>query len=78
MIDELPSDFDFDVPLLPEESGPSQDLESHHLSRSFTGSEPGERGSWSGILDAGDIPHLPVDKEHQKGREEQILRNSKA
>ncbi|KAF2240247.1 hypothetical protein BU26DRAFT_572930 [Trematosphaeria pertusa] len=57
VIDELPSDFDFEVPLLLEESGLSQDLESHHLSRSFTEPEsiPGEHGSQSAIVDAGDI-----------------------
>jgi hypothetical protein len=57
VIDELPSDFDFEVSLLPEESGVSQDLESHHLSRSFTEPEslPEEHGSQSGIVDAGDI-----------------------
>ncbi|KAF2005443.1 hypothetical protein P154DRAFT_338111 [Amniculicola lignicola CBS 123094] len=57
VIDELPPDFDFEVPLLPEESGLSQDLESHHLLRSFTGPEslPGERDSQSGIVDVGDI-----------------------
>ena len=57
VIDELPSNFDFEVPLLPAESGLSQDLESHHLSRSFTESEslPGERGSQSGIVDSGKI-----------------------
>ena len=54
-IDELPADFDFEVPLLPEGSRLAQDLESHHLSRSVMESEPGERGSQSGILDAGDI-----------------------
>ena len=36
VIDELWSDFDFEVPLLPEKSALLQDLESHHLSRSFT------------------------------------------
>ncbi|PQE14400.1 phosphatidylserine decarboxylase protein [Rutstroemia sp. NJR-2017a BBW] len=57
VIDELPSDFDFEVPLLPEEYGLSQNLESHHLSRSFTEPEslPGERGSQWAIVDAGDI-----------------------
>ncbi|PVH90525.1 hypothetical protein DM02DRAFT_678553 [Periconia macrospinosa] len=57
VIDELPPDFDFEVPLLPAESGLSQDLERHHLSRSFTAPEslPGERGSQSGIVDVGDI-----------------------
>ncbi|KAF2652441.1 hypothetical protein K491DRAFT_604872, partial [Lophiostoma macrostomum CBS 122681] len=44
VIDELPPDFDFEVPLLPAESGLSQDLESHHLSR-----------SQSGIVDVADI-----------------------
>lgn len=55
VIDELPSDFDFDVLPLSDESGLSQGLESHHL-RSFT--EPKSvasgRGSQSAI-DAGDI-----------------------
>jgi hypothetical protein len=57
VIDELPSDFDFEVPLLPEESGLSQDLGSHHLSRSFIepGPFPVERGSQSGIVDAASI-----------------------
>ncbi|KXL45558.1 MAG: hypothetical protein FE78DRAFT_90381 [Acidomyces sp. 'richmondensis'] len=57
VINELPSDFDFEVPLLPEESGLSQNLEIHHLSRSFTepGSLPGERGSQLGTIDVGDI-----------------------
>lgn len=57
VIDKLPSDFDFEVPLLPEETGLSQDLESHHLSRSFTEPEslPEEHGSQSGIVDAGNI-----------------------
>ena len=57
VINELPSDFDFEVPLLPEESGLSQDLESHHLSRSFMEPEslPVERGSQSGIVDTGNI-----------------------
>ncbi|KAF2241425.1 hypothetical protein BU26DRAFT_469083 [Trematosphaeria pertusa] len=56
-IDELPSDFDFEVPLLPE-SGLSQELESHHLSRSFTEPEslPGERDSRSGIVDQDSTP----------------------
>jgi len=56
-IDELPPDFHFEVPLLPAESGLSQDLESHHLSQSFTEPEslPGERGSQLGIVDVGDI-----------------------
>jgi hypothetical protein len=36
-IDQLPSDLDFDVASLPG-TGLSQDLESHHLSRSDTGS----------------------------------------
>ena len=34
-IDDLPPELDFDVPPLPQDSGLSQDLESHHLSRSF-------------------------------------------
>ncbi|WEW55719.1 hypothetical protein PRK78_001152 [Emydomyces testavorans] len=57
VIDELPSDFDFDVPLLPEESGLSQGLQSEHPSRSNAESvsQPGEGRSQSGIVDAGDI-----------------------
>ncbi|RMZ73304.1 phosphatidylserine decarboxylase [Pyrenophora seminiperda CCB06] len=57
VVGKLPSDFDFEVPLLSEESGLSQDLESHHLSRSFTRPEslPAERGSQSGTVDVGDI-----------------------
>ena len=34
VIDELSPDFNFEVPQLPEESGVSQDLEGHYLSRS--------------------------------------------
>jgi hypothetical protein len=34
VIDKLPADLDFSVPQLPEGSGLSQDLESHHLSDS--------------------------------------------
>jgi mRNA-degrading endonuclease YafQ of YafQ-DinJ toxin-antitoxin module len=34
-IDELPSNLDFDVPPLPQGSGLSQSLQSHHLSGSF-------------------------------------------
>lgn len=57
VINELPPDFDFEVPLLPAESGLSQDLQSHYLSRLFTEPEslPGERGSQSGIVDLADI-----------------------
>ncbi|KAF2240552.1 hypothetical protein BU26DRAFT_208347 [Trematosphaeria pertusa] len=56
-IDDLPSDFDFEVPLLAEGSGLSQDMESHHVSRSFTEPEslPGDRGGRSGIVDAGTL-----------------------
>jgi hypothetical protein len=56
VIDELPADFDFDVPPLPDESGLSQGLESHHL-RSFTEPESvaGRNDSQSGSVDAGDI-----------------------
>ncbi|KAF2258002.1 hypothetical protein CC78DRAFT_505403 [Lojkania enalia] len=38
VIDQLPPELDFDVAPLPQDSGLSQDLESHHLSRSFAGS----------------------------------------
>jgi len=57
IIDELPSDFDFDVPLLPEESGLSQGLESHRLSRSMAGSasQLGEISSQSGVVDGGNL-----------------------
>ena len=57
VIGVLPSNFDFEVLLLLEKSGLSQDLESHHLSQSFTEPEslPGERGSQLGIVDVGDI-----------------------
>jgi hypothetical protein len=57
VIDELPSNFNFEVPLLLGESGLSQDLESYHLSQSFTEPEslPVERGSQLGIVDAGNI-----------------------
>ncbi|KAF2257683.1 hypothetical protein CC78DRAFT_573009 [Lojkania enalia] len=57
VIDELPSDFDFEVPLLLEESGLSQDLESYYLSRSVMEPEslPVESGSQSAIVDAEDI-----------------------
>jgi hypothetical protein len=56
-VDELPSDFDFEVALPPEESGLSQDLESHNLSRSSTELEslPVNRGSQSDTVDAGNI-----------------------
>lgn len=37
-IEDLPSGVNFDVPPLQQDSGLSQDLESHHLSESFTGS----------------------------------------
>ncbi|KAF2267283.1 hypothetical protein CC78DRAFT_551972 [Lojkania enalia] len=53
VIDELPADFDFDVPPLPDESGLSQGLESHHL-RSFTEPES-VAGVSQSALDAGDI-----------------------
>jgi hypothetical protein len=57
VIDELPSDFDFEVPLLPEGSGPSRDMESHHLSRTFSEPQslPGNRRSRPGIVDTGNI-----------------------
>jgi hypothetical protein len=57
VINELPSNFDFEVPLLPEQSGLSQDLESHHLSRSSMEPEslPFNRGSQSDTVDAGNI-----------------------
>jgi len=57
VIDDLPSDFNFEVSQLPE-SGLSQELESHHLSRSFTEPEslPGERDSQSGIVNQDATP----------------------
>jgi hypothetical protein len=76
VIDELPSEFDFEVPLLPEESGLSQDLESHHLSRSFTESEslPSERGSQSAIIDAEDI--TPDTSFTGQGASKKLKRNA--
>ena len=43
VIDKLPFDFNFEVPQLTEESGLSQDLESHHLSLSNAESAPAWR-----------------------------------
>lgn len=55
VIDELPSDFNFEVPLLLEEFGLSQDLESHHLSRSNVESHPAGDNSQSSIADPQDV-----------------------
>ncbi|KAF2866025.1 hypothetical protein BDV95DRAFT_585652 [Massariosphaeria phaeospora] len=51
-IDDLPTELDFDVPSL-QDSGLSQDLESHHLSRFIAGSasRTGDEDSQSGIGD---------------------------
>jgi hypothetical protein len=50
-IDDLPRELDFDVAPLPQVSGLSQDLESHHLLRSFVESaaQTGGDDSHSGI-----------------------------
>jgi len=76
IIDELPSDFDFGVPLLPEESGLSQDMESHHFSRSFTELESlsGKRGSQSAIVDAGDV--TPDTSYTGQGASKKLRRNA--
>ncbi|KAF2258065.1 hypothetical protein CC78DRAFT_556724 [Lojkania enalia] len=57
IINKLPSDFDFEVLLLPEEFGLSQDLESYYLSRLFIELEslPKKRRSYLGIVNTGDI-----------------------
>ncbi|KAF2245814.1 hypothetical protein BU26DRAFT_552856 [Trematosphaeria pertusa] len=47
-IDALPQELDFDVAPLPQGSGLSQDLESHHLSQSFAASQTGDDESRSG------------------------------
>ena len=56
-LDELPSDFNFEVPLLPEEFDLSQDLESHHLSRSNveSTSHPAGDNSQSSVADPQDV-----------------------
>jgi hypothetical protein len=56
-LDELPSDFNFGVPLLPEDFGLSQDLESHHLSRSNveSASHPAGDNSQSSVADPQDV-----------------------
>jgi hypothetical protein len=53
-IDDLPSELDFDVSSLPQDSGLSQDLESHHLSQSLAESASQARGDLS-HSDIGDI-----------------------
>jgi hypothetical protein len=52
-VDDLPPELDFDVAPLPQDSGLSQELESHHLSRSFveSASQTGDGDSRSGIGD---------------------------
>ncbi|EFW22315.1 conserved hypothetical protein [Coccidioides posadasii str. Silveira] len=54
-IDQLPPDFDFEVPPLLQ-SGLSQDLESHHLSRLEQESLSEECGSQLDNVDPADIP----------------------
>ncbi|QSS59431.1 hypothetical protein I7I51_08866 [Histoplasma capsulatum] len=54
-IDQLPPDFDFEVPLLLQ-SGLSQDLESPHLSRLEQESLSEECGSQLDNVDPGEVP----------------------
>ncbi|PVH90425.1 hypothetical protein DM02DRAFT_665107 [Periconia macrospinosa] len=71
-IDDLPPELDFDVAPLPQDSGLSPELESHHLSRSFveSASRTGDDDSRSGI---GDI--TPNTSFTQQGATKRSRRN---